>query len=86
MITINVRAIAFYLLLFLLAWYGWPAWVWVAARLVEFPEVRWFGAGLACGVALKASWAWNMALRYRRDQAIDKAEREYVADRRNIIR
>lgn len=85
MITINLRTIALYLLLFLLVWYGWPAWVWVAARLVEFPEVRWFGAGLLCGVAIRATWAWNAALALRRQQAIEKAEREFNQDKRRVV-
>lgn len=85
MITINVRAIALCLVLFMVVWYGWSAWMWVAARLVEFPEVRWFGAGLVCGVAIRATWAWNAALALRRQQAIDKAEREFDQDRRRVM-
>jgi len=85
MITINLRALAFYVLFFLVVWYGWPAWMWLARELVQLPTVRGAIAGFVLGVALKASWAWNAALAHRRDQAIDKAEREYAQDRKKVV-
>lgn len=85
MITINLRALAFYLLFFLIVWFGWPAWMWLAGQLIQLPTVRAGLVGFALGVALKASWAWNAALAHRRQQAIDKADREYTQDRRRVV-
>lgn len=85
MITINLRAIALYLLFFLVVWFGWPAWVWLIGELAQLPVVRGAIIGFTLGVALRASWAWNAALRHRRDQAIEKAEREYAQDKRKVV-
>jgi hypothetical protein len=86
MITINVRAIVCYSLLFFIAWFGRPVWFQLAALLIDLPTVRAGLIGFALGMALRASWAWNAALAHRRQQAIDKAEREYTQDRRKVIR
>ena len=85
MITINLRGIALLGLLLFVAWFGWPIWVQLATWLVDVPAVRWFLAGLVCGIAIRAGWAWNAALRFRRDQAIDKADAEYERDKRRVV-
>jgi len=85
MITINVRAILLYGLLFFVAWFGRSVWFQAAALLIELPVVRAGLIGFVIGVALRANWAWNAALAYRRDQAVEKAEREYAQDRRKVV-
>jgi hypothetical protein len=86
MIHINVRAIVAYLIFFIIVWYGHPAWIALAVWLVEHAAVRWMLAGFVAGCFVPISIGWNMALRHRRGQAIEKAEKDYQQDRKKVLR
>lgn len=85
MIHINVRGIAFWLCFVAIVWYGHSAWMALVVFLVEQPAVRYILAGFVAGCFVPISIGWNMALRHRRGQAIEKAEKEYEADKRRIV-
>ena len=84
MITINIRAIVTYAIFFACVWWGRDVWLSLAAWLVEWPSVRFFGAGFIAGCFVPIAIGWNMALRYRRASAIERARREYDQDKRKI--
>lgn len=82
MIRINYIGI-FWLVLFAVAiWFGWPVWIAFAWLAVEYPAGRWFIAGLIAGCFLPLSIGFNMGLRLRRNQMIERADQEYERDRR----
>ena len=84
MITINIRAIIAYAIFFVAVWWGHPVWLALAAELVAWPSVRLFGAGFIAGCFVPIAIGWNMALRLRRDSAIDRAQQDYEKDKRKI--
>lgn len=85
MIRINVIGILWLILFGLLIWCAWPIWYALAVLLSSQPQVRWFLAGLVAGCFLPTAIGWNMALRLRRQQMIDRADDEYNRDKRRIL-
>ena len=84
MIRINIVGIFWLILFFFAIWFGWPVWIAIAWLLAEQPHFRWFLAGLVSGCFFPIAIGWNMALRHRRQQMIDRADDEYNRDKRRL--
>lgn len=82
MITINVKVIvAWVLLIMLVALYG-SIFGTLVMGILSIPEGRWALFWFSLGWGLHFNVGWNAALRLRKQQAVQKAEKEEQQDRR----
>lgn len=86
MIRINLVAIFWITLFAAAAIFGWPLWIVLAQLALDHPFGRGVAVGFIGGLFVPLSIGWNMALRFRREAAKDRADQEYDRDRRSLWR
>lgn len=81
MIRINLIGILALLLFACAIVCGWPVWIALAQLAWNYPAARWLLAGMLIGLVFPTVAGWNAAMRYKRQQAREKADDDYQRDK-----